>query len=160
MILQPLSLPACPSFERRNSVIVRPSNIIFAPKLRIYYQNICILPRKIPMNIQITYFRTWNSQTFRRFQLSAILFAFLQTNHDHFFWKISTFYYFLSNYIIKIFWEITLTTNEIIDLTCVIVCMSSAGFTLGTPQNRQMSWTAATVGTVSRDWSHEPHEKG
>ena len=53
------------------------SNIIFAPKPRIYYQNICILPRKIPINIPITYFRTWNSLTFRRFQLSAILFAFL-----------------------------------------------------------------------------------
>ena len=50
------------------------SNIIFAPKPRIYYQNICILPRKIPINIQITYFRTWNSPTFRRFQLSPILF--------------------------------------------------------------------------------------
>ena len=50
------------------------SNIIFAPKPRIYYQNICILPRKIPINIQITYFRTWNSPKFRRFQLSAILF--------------------------------------------------------------------------------------
>ena len=46
------------------------------------------------MNIQITYFRTWNSPTFRRFQLYAILFAFLQTNHDRFFWKIPTFYYF------------------------------------------------------------------
>ena len=70
------------------------SNIIFAPKPLIYYQNICILPRKIPVNIQITYFRTWNSPTFRRFQLSAILFDFLQTNHDRFFWKIPTFYYF------------------------------------------------------------------
>ena len=70
------------------------SNIIFAPKPRIYYQNICILPRKIPINIQITYFRTWNSPTFRRFQLSAILFDFLQTNLDRFFWKIPTFYYF------------------------------------------------------------------
>ena len=30
------------------------SNIIFAPKPCIYYQNICILPRKIPINIQIT----------------------------------------------------------------------------------------------------------
>ena len=58
VILHPLSLPACPLFERRNSVIVRPPSIIFAPKPRIYYQNICILPRKIPMNIQITYFRT------------------------------------------------------------------------------------------------------
>ena len=94
MILHPLSLPACPLFERRNSVIVRPSYIIFAPKPRIYCQNICILPRKIPMNIQITYFRTWNSPTFRRFQLSAILFAFLQTNLDRFFWKIPTLYYF------------------------------------------------------------------
>ena len=54
------------------------SNIIFAPKPRIYYQNIRILPRKIPINIQITYFRTWNSPTFRCFQLSAILFDFLQ----------------------------------------------------------------------------------
>ena len=70
------------------------SNIIFAPKSRIYYQNICILPRKIPINIQIIYFRTWNSLTFRRFQLSAILFAFLQTNLDCFFWKTPTFYYF------------------------------------------------------------------
>ena len=77
MILHPLSLQACPLFERRNSVIVCPSNIIFAPKPCIYYQNICILPRKIPMNIQITYFRTWNSPTFRRFQWSTILFAFL-----------------------------------------------------------------------------------
>ena len=99
MILHPLSLPACPLFYCRNSVIVRPSNIIFA---RIYYQNICILPRKIPMNIQITHFRTWNSRTFRRFQLSTILFAFIQTNLDCLFWKIPTFYYFLSNYIIKI----------------------------------------------------------
>ena len=48
-------------------------------------------------------------------------------------------------------WEITLTTNEIVDLACVIVCVSSAGCTLGTPWNRQMLWTAATVGTVSRD---------
>ena len=56
------------------------SNIIFGPKPSIYYQNICIVPRKIPINIQITYFRTWNSPTFRRFQLSAILFDFLQTN--------------------------------------------------------------------------------
>ena len=32
------------------------------------------------MNVQITYFRTWNSLTYRRFQLSDILFAFLQTN--------------------------------------------------------------------------------
>ena len=29
-----------------------------------------------------------------------------------------------------------------------------------TPRNQQMSWTAATVGTVSRDLSCEPHEKG
>ena len=58
MILHPLSLPACPLFERRNLVIVHPSNIIFAPKPCIYYQNICILPRKIPMNIHITYFCT------------------------------------------------------------------------------------------------------
>ena len=58
MILHPLSLPVCPLFESRHSVIDRPSNIIFAPKPRIYYQNVCILPRKIPMNIQITYFRT------------------------------------------------------------------------------------------------------
>ena len=94
VILLPLSLPACPLFERQNSVIVHPSNIIFAPKPCIYYQNICILPRKIPKNIQITYFRTWNSLTFRHFQLSAILFAFLQTNLDCFFWKIPTFYYF------------------------------------------------------------------
>ena len=70
------------------------SNIIFAPKPRIFYQNICILPRKILINIQITYFRTWNSPIFRRFQLSAILFDFLQTNLDRFFWKIPTFYYF------------------------------------------------------------------
>ena len=77
VILHPLSLPTCPLFERWNSVIVRPSSIIFALKPCIYYQNICILPRKIPINIQITYFRTWNSPTFRRFQLSAILFAFL-----------------------------------------------------------------------------------
>ena len=70
------------------------SNIIFAPKPRIYYQNICILPRKIPINIQVTYFRTWNSLTFGHFQLSVILFAFLQTNHDRFFWKIPTFSYF------------------------------------------------------------------
>ena len=42
VILQPLSLPACPLFERRNLVIVGPSNIIFAPKPLIYYQNICI----------------------------------------------------------------------------------------------------------------------
>ena len=94
MILHPLSLSACPLLECRNSVIVCPSNIVFAPKPRIYYLNICILPRKIPMNIQITYFRTWNSPTFRYFQLSAILFAFLQTNLDCFFWKILTFYYF------------------------------------------------------------------
>ena len=106
VILHPLSLPACPLFGRRNSVIVRPSNIVFAPKPRIYYQNICILPRKIPMNIQITYFRTWNSPTFRRFQLSAILFAFLQTNLDRFFWKILTFYYFQSNYIIRIIFRL------------------------------------------------------
>ena len=66
------------------------SNIIFALKPRIYYQNICILP----INIRITYFRTWNSPTFRRFQLSAILFDFLQTNLDRFFWKIPSFYYF------------------------------------------------------------------
>ena len=70
------------------------SNIIFAPKPCIYYQNICILPKKIPINIQITYFRTWNSPTFRRFHLSAILIAFLQTDLDHFFWKIPTLYYF------------------------------------------------------------------
>ena len=76
VILHPLSFPAHPLFERRNSVIVPPSNIIFAQKSRIYYQNICILPRKVPMNIQITYFHTWNSLTFRRFQLSTILFAF------------------------------------------------------------------------------------
>ena len=94
MILHPRSLPACPSFERRNSVIVHPSRISFAPKPHIYYQNICILPRKIPMNIQITYFCTLNSPTFSRFQLSAILFDFLQTNLDCFFWKIPTFYYF------------------------------------------------------------------
>ena len=94
MILDPLSFPACPLFERRNLVIVCPSSIIFAQKPHIYYQNICILPRKIPMNIQITYFRTWNSPTVRCFQLSAILFAFLQTNHDRFFWKIPTSYYF------------------------------------------------------------------
>ena len=56
--------------------------------------------------------------------------------------------------------EITLTTNEIIDLACVIVCMSSAGCTLGTPRNRQKSWTAATVGTVSHDLSRKPHKKG
>ena len=73
------------------------SCIIFAPKPCIYYQNICILPKKIPINIQITYFRTWNSPTFRRFHLSAILIAFLQTNLDCFFLKIPTFYYFLSN---------------------------------------------------------------
>ena len=64
----------------KNSVIVRPSNIIFAPKPCIYYHNICILPRKILINIQITYFRTWNSPTFHCFQLSTILSAFLQTN--------------------------------------------------------------------------------
>ena len=87
VILHLLSLPTCPMFERRNSVIVRPSNIIFAPKLFIYYQNICILPRKIPVNIQITYFCTWNSPTFRRFELSTILFAFLQTNLTISFWK-------------------------------------------------------------------------
>ena len=46
-------------------------------------------------------FRTWNSPTFRRFQLSAILFAFLQTNLDGFFWKVPTSYYFQSYYIIK-----------------------------------------------------------
>ena len=94
MILHQLSFPACPLFERWNSVFVRPSYIIFAPKPRIYYQNTCILPRKIPINIQITYFRTWNSPTFRHFQLSAILFAFLQTDLDCFVWKIPTFYYF------------------------------------------------------------------
>ena len=94
MILHPLSLPACPLFECRNSEIVFPSNIIFAPKPCIYYQNVCILPRKIAMNIQITYFHTWNSPTFRRFQLSAILFAFLQTNLDRFLLKIPPFYYF------------------------------------------------------------------
>ena len=70
------------------------SNIIFAPKPRIYYQNSCILPKKIPINIQITYFRTWNSPTLHCFHLSAILIAFLQTNFDRFFWKIPTFYYF------------------------------------------------------------------
>ena len=85
VILHPLALPACPLFEHRNSVIVGQSNIIFAPKPRNYYQNICLLPRKIPINIQITYFRTSNSPTFHRFQLSAILFAFHQTNLDCFF---------------------------------------------------------------------------
>ena len=58
VILHPLSLPDYLLFEHRNSVIVHPSNIIFAPKPRIYYQNICILPRKVPMNIQITFFCT------------------------------------------------------------------------------------------------------
>ena len=56
--------------------------------------------------------------------------------------------------------EITLTTNEIVDLACVIVCVSSAGCTLGTPRNRQKLRTAATVGTVSHNISREPHEKG
>ena len=76
----------CLSAEIRS--LLAQSNIIFAPKPCIYYQNICILPTKIPINIQITYFRTWNSPTFRRFQLSAILFAFLQISLDRFFWKI------------------------------------------------------------------------
>ena len=71
------------------------SSIIFAPKPRIYYQNICILPRKIPINTQSVYFRTWNSLTFHRFQLSAILFAFLQTNLDHFFFENTDFLLFL-----------------------------------------------------------------
>ena len=88
VILHPLSLPDWILFERRNSVIVRPVQHYLAPKPRIYYQNICILPRKIPINIQITYFCTWNSLTFRRFQLSAILFAFLQTKLDRFFFGI------------------------------------------------------------------------
>ena len=65
-----------------------------------------IVPRKIPINIQITYFRTWNSPTFRCFQLSTILFAFLQSNLDRVFWKIPTFYYFYSNYIIKIIFRL------------------------------------------------------
>ena len=81
VILHPLSLPAWPLFERWNSVIVHPSNIILAPKPRIYYQNICTLPRKIPMNIQITYFCAWNSLKFCLFQLSTILVDYLQTNH-------------------------------------------------------------------------------
>ena len=70
------------------------SDIIFPTKPHIYYKNICILPRKIPMNIQITYFRTWNSLTFRRFQLSAILFAFSKPTLTVSFRKIATFYYF------------------------------------------------------------------
>ena len=79
-----LSQPVhCLSAEIRS--LSAQSIIIFAPKPCIYYQNICILPRKIPINIQITYFRTWNSPTFHCFQLSAILFAFLQTNLDRFF---------------------------------------------------------------------------
>ena len=94
VILHPLnSQPVhCLSAEIRS--LLAQSNIIFDTKPHIYYQNICILPRKIPINIQIIYFRAWNSPTFRRFQLSAILFAFLQTNLDCFFWKIPTFYYF------------------------------------------------------------------
>ena len=56
--------------------------------------------------------------------------------------------------------EITLTTNEIVDLACVIVGVSSAGCTLGTPQKQQMSRTAARVGNVSRDKCPEQHEKG
>ena len=55
--------------------------------------------------------------------------------------------------------EITFTTNEIVDLACVIVCVSSAGCTLGTPRNRQKLRTAATVGTVSHDLSSEPQVK-
>ena len=89
-----LSQPVyCLSAETRS--LSAQSNIIFAPKPRIYYQNICILPRKIPINIQITDFHTWNSPTFRRFQLSAILFAFLQTNLDHYFLENTDFLLFL-----------------------------------------------------------------
>ena len=94
VILHPLSTQPVHCLSAEIQSLSAQSNIIFAPKPRIYYQNICILPRKFHINIQITYFCTWNSPTFRRFQLSAILFAFLQTNHDRFFWKIPLFYYF------------------------------------------------------------------
>ena len=94
MILHPLSLSACPLFEHWNSVTVSPSNIIFAPKPWFTIKtSASYLEKSIWICIQITYFRVWNSPTFHRFQLSVILFAFLQTNLDRFFWKIPTFYY-------------------------------------------------------------------
>ena len=57
--------------------------------------------------------------------------------------------------------EITLTTNEIVDLAWVIVCVSSAGCTLCTPWNRQKPRTAATVDQDSllvkrRNDNHSP----
>ena len=101
-LLRPFTRDSPPTLTPSLSIVwapkfghCRPTPILFfAPKPCIFYQNICILPRKIPINIQITYFRTWNSPTFRHFQLSAILFDFLQTNLDRFFWKIPTFYNF------------------------------------------------------------------
>ena len=102
MILHPLSLPACPLFERRNLVIVRPSNIIFAPKPCIYYQNINILPKEIHMNIQIYLFPHFKFTDISLLSIVRHFVAFLQTNLDRFFWKILTFYYFQSNYSLKI----------------------------------------------------------
>ena len=161
VILHPLSLPACALFECRNLVIVRPSNITFAPKPRIYYQNICILPIRCLWISKLLNFRTWNSPTFRRFQLSAILFAFLQTNLDRFFWKVPTSYYFQSYYIIKnIFSMGNRPHSQRNRRSGMRRCLHVfCGLYLGYPQNRQKSWTAAIVGAVSRDLSHEPHEK-
>ena len=64
------------------------SSIIFAPKPRIYYQNICILPRKIPINTQSVYFRTWNSLTFHRFLIVRHFICFSPNQPwPFFFWK-------------------------------------------------------------------------
>ena len=44
-------------------------------------------------------------------------------------------------------------------LRASLFSVSSAGCILGTSRKRQMSWTAATVGTVSRDKCGEQHER-
>ena len=159
MILYPLSLPACPLFELRNSVIFRhpilslPWNQAFTIKTSASYLEKSLWTSKLLISaLEIhRHFVAFNCPPF------CLLFFKPTLTISFGKYRLSIIFSLITSWKLFLDWEIILATNEIVYLACVIVCVSSACCTLGTPWNRQTSWTATTVGTVSRDLSRELH---
>ena len=130
MILHPLSLPACPLFERWNLVIVRPSNIISLPWNHTFTikTSASYLPREIPMNIQIISALEihWHFVAFNFLPFCLLFSKPTLTVSSGKYW-LSIIFSLITSWKLFLDWKITLTTNEIVNLVCVIVCVSSAG---------------------------------
>ena len=159
MILHPLSLPACPMFKRQNWVIVPPFSIIFAQKPCIYSTS--YLEKSLWTSKLLTSALEIHRH-FVAFNCLPFCLLFSKPTMTVSFGKYRLSIIFSLKYIINIIFRSgNHPHNQLNYRSCVRHCLHVfCGLYLGygTPWNLQMSWTAATVGTVPRDLSRTAWE--